>query len=81
MNKKQGINHSLFVIGLTIIFLLGIYYLPAETTVFGIEIKQVDMLGDIRKYEKENEINYEDPDNYEDYLDSLDNDLQDAEGL
>jgi len=48
MKEIKSINRPLIIIGLAIVFLIGMSYIPDGITVFGIEIKKVDILEDLR---------------------------------
>lgn len=56
MKKIKLINRPTIIIGLAIIFLIGLSYLPEGITIFGIEIKQVDILEDLRSDEKSEDL-------------------------
>lgn len=49
MNEKNLINRPTIVIGLTILILIGMSYIPEGITILGIEIESFDILEDIKK--------------------------------
>ena len=71
MKKIKLVNRPAIIIGLTIIFLIGISYIPEGFSIFGIEIKQVDILEDLRSEETEEDLDEEI--NMQDSLQSFDN--------
>ncbi|MEN8191741.1 MAG: hypothetical protein ABFS12_02920 [Bacteroidota bacterium] len=56
MSEKNLINRPLIIIGLAILFLFAISFLPDEITIFGIEIKSVDILEDLKRDDANEEI-------------------------
>lgn len=48
MNYKNLNNRPSIIVGLTILLLLGISFLPKDISMFGIEIKHIDILEDLR---------------------------------
>ncbi|MCK5457808.1 MAG: hypothetical protein KAI45_11830, partial [Melioribacteraceae bacterium] len=71
MKKIKLINQPAIIIGLTIIFLIGTSYMPEGLSIFGIEIKQVDILEDLQSDETEEDLDKEI--NMQDSLQSFDN--------
>ncbi len=71
MKKIQLINRPPIIIGLVILFLIGLSYMPEGITIFGMEIKQVDLFEDIRTDEKREGLDEEI--NMPDSLESFDN--------
>ena len=71
MKKIKLVNRPAIIIGLTIIFLIGISYIPEGLSIFGIEIKQVNILEDLRSDETEEDLDEEI--NIQDSLQSFDN--------
>lgn len=71
MKNIRLINRPAIIIGLTILFLIGLSYIPEGITIFGIEIKQVDVLEDLRSDEKSEGL--DEDINMHDSLQSFDN--------
>ncbi len=70
MKEIKSINRPLVIIGLAIVFLIGMSYIPEGITLFGIEIKNVDILEDLRYDKSEEEP--EENESVEDSLQSFD---------
>ena len=56
MVNKNLKNRPLLLVGLTILFLLGISFLPKDISIFGLEIKHIDFLEDLRPNQSIQEI-------------------------
>jgi lysophospholipase L1-like esterase len=87
--KKNRTNDVLIIFSITLLLLVANSYAPAGIEIFGLEIKQIDFLGDIRtdefyenQYEDEydDEYEYEDDSEYEDDYDETENDSAYLEG-
>ena len=48
MNKFKDISRPLILVGLTILFLLLLSYLPTSTKIVGYKLKRIDMFMDIK---------------------------------
>ena len=69
--KKNRANDVLIIFAVTLLLLVANSYAPAGIEIFGLEIKQIDFLGDIRtdeffenQYEDEYDDEYEEDDEY-----------------
>ncbi len=60
MKEIKSINRPAIIIGLAIVFLIGMSYIPDGITIFGVEIKKVDILEDLRYDESEQEQSTQD---------------------
>jgi lysophospholipase L1-like esterase len=71
MMKKDNLNQPVIILAVTILLLTAVSFAPENLSLFGIEIKHVDILADIRVEEEEQDFNF---DEYweEDETDSLD---------
>jgi lysophospholipase L1-like esterase len=69
--NKDNLNQPVIILGITIILLTAVSFLPEEMILFGVEIKHVDILADIRAEEEEQDFLF---DEYweDDESDSLD---------
>ncbi|VAX16800.1 hypothetical protein MNBD_IGNAVI01-419 [hydrothermal vent metagenome] len=76
MNKIKSINRPPIIIGLAIVFLIGMSYIPEGITIFGVEIKKVDILEDLRNNSAEEKL--EENKNEQDSLRSLNNENRNA---
>lgn len=56
MDDKNLINRPSILIGLTILILIGISYIPEGITIFGFEIKRIDILEDLEESESFDKI-------------------------
>jgi lysophospholipase L1-like esterase len=68
MKEKNKINEPLKIIGLTIVFALMLSLLPKDIEVFGVKLKHVDIIADLR-ISNENQNTEKEPDSgYKEYL-------------
>ncbi|MCF6268122.1 MAG: GDSL-type esterase/lipase family protein [Melioribacteraceae bacterium] len=65
MNDKNS-NNLLIIFGISLILLIANSYMPEGVEIFGLEIKQVDFLGDIRTDDFYDDDSYEDEEYEED---------------
>ncbi len=72
--ETNKISNPLLIFGITIILLIANSYVPEGLEVLGLEIKQVDFLGDIRtddfyeEYIQNNNDEYDEDENYDDFI-------------
>ena len=82
--KKNRLNDPLIIFGIALLLLLFNSYAPSGVKIFGLDIKQIDFLGDVRTdayYEEENEDEYYEDEEYdEDSLNTSENDTAFFEG-
>lgn len=68
MPEKNMIKQPLIIIGLTIVILFFISFLPEDIRVFGLEIKHVDVISDLKEKEENTDDYYEEYKSTEDYF-------------
>jgi len=66
---KENLNQPVIILAVTIILLTAASFLPGDLSVFGIEIKHIDMLSDLRVTEEEEDFLFDEF--WEDDSDSL----------
>ena len=54
--NKTNLNQPVIILGATIILLAAVSFLPEDSSLFGVEIKYVDILADIREEEEEQDF-------------------------
>lgn len=59
MQKDKRLAQPVIVLGLTILFLFAVSLLPEDLTLFGLEIKHVDIISDLKIVEDEDDFQFE----------------------